>query len=152
MSALVTEAIGVGLVAALLFGELFGLTAGGMVVPGYLAMELSEPLRVLATFAVALVVLYVVRGADKVTLLYGRRRFAVTLLLGFVVGMIVNYTLGFDMSAGPEAHHAIGFVIPGLLAHSMESQGIVVTSSAVVIVSVMVHLGLMAAFGGSIQL
>jgi poly-gamma-glutamate biosynthesis protein PgsC/CapC len=152
MSLFFTEAIGAGLVAALLFGELFGLTAGGMVVPGYLAMELNEPVRVLATFAVALVVLLVTRGAGKVTLLYGRRRFAVTLMLGFVVGIIVNNVLGVDMTAAPDAHHAIGIVIPGLLAHSMDSQGIVVTSSAVVIVSVIVHLGLVAVFGGSIPL
>ena len=152
MSLLLPEAIGAGLLCALLFGELFGLTAGGMVVPGYLALQMDSPLRVVTTFAVALVVLVVTRGADKITLLYGRRRFAVTLILSFLVGLVVNRLFNTDLTGGSGPGHAMGFIIPGLLAHWMESQGVVVTSAALIIVSVLAHLCLVAAFGGSIPI
>ena len=39
----VSSSIAVGLVVSLLFAELFGLAAGGMVVPGYLALSLDRP-------------------------------------------------------------------------------------------------------------
>jgi gamma-polyglutamate biosynthesis protein CapC len=150
MPLLLPEAIGAGLLGALLFGELFGLTAGGMVVPGYMALELDTPVRVLATFACALLILLITRGADKLTLLYGRRRFALTLLLSFVVGLTFNQLFDSDLTGGSGPGHAMGFIVPGLLAHWMESQGILVTSAGLIIVSVLVHLGLVAAFGGSI--
>ena len=43
------EAIGLGLLVSLLFTELFGLAAGGMVVPGYIALYMVDPLSVVAT-------------------------------------------------------------------------------------------------------
>ena len=46
---LLTLSIGVGLVIGLLFSELFGLAAGGVVVPGYLALYLTQPEAVLFT-------------------------------------------------------------------------------------------------------
>ena len=38
-----------GLLVSLLFTELFGLAAGGMVVPGYIALYMTDPLSVVAT-------------------------------------------------------------------------------------------------------
>jgi len=37
-----------GLVISLIFSETLGLAAGGMVVPGYLALMIHEPLRIVA--------------------------------------------------------------------------------------------------------
>jgi poly-gamma-glutamate biosynthesis protein PgsC/CapC len=142
---LLPEAIGVGLVVILAFGELFGLTAGGMVVPGYLALQIDNPLRVGGTLAIAGLVFLLVRGANRLTLLYGRRRFVVTIIVGFLLGLIAEQLLDMELGAGDA--RSIGFILPGLLAHTMESQGLVVTLSGLVSVTVATRLIMMAAFG-----
>ena len=45
--------IGIGLVVSLLYSELFGVAPGGIIVPGYLALAISEPVTVALTFAVS---------------------------------------------------------------------------------------------------
>jgi poly-gamma-glutamate biosynthesis protein PgsC/CapC len=142
------EAIGIGLVVILAFGELFGLTAGGMVVPGYLATQLDKPFQVVATLVIAGLVFLGTRGAGRVTLLYGRRRFVLTILLGFTLGLLAEHVLEFELGAG-EAR-SIGFILPGLIAHTMESQGVVVTLGALVTVTLCTRFILIAAFGASL--
>src|ERR671936_1853845 len=141
MMALAPEGVGIGLVATLLFGELFGLAAGGMVVPGYLALQADSPLRFAATIAIGLATLLCVRLINRVTLLYGRRRFVLTILVGFVLGVILEQLIGWNANSGNEAR-SIGFVLPGLLGHTMQSQGILVTGAALVLVTVLTRLAL----------
>src|SRR5690606_1252644 len=50
---MVERAVGIGVLLNLLVYEGIGLTAGGMVAPGYLALFLDQPLRVGATLLVA---------------------------------------------------------------------------------------------------
>ena len=49
---MVERAVGIGVLLNLLVYEGIGLTAGGMVAPGYLALFLDQPLRVGATLHV----------------------------------------------------------------------------------------------------
>lgn len=146
---LAIEGVGIGLVAILLFGELFGLTAGGMVVPGYLALQADNPLRFGATVLVGLGTYACMRLINRVTLLYGRRRFVLTILLGFVLGLSLEQVIGWNPDGAPEAR-SMAFVLPGLLGHTMESQGVIVTGAALVIVTVLTRLALVAVFGTSV--
>jgi gamma-polyglutamate biosynthesis protein CapC len=148
--ALLPEAIGIGLVMILAFGELFGLTAGGMIVPGYMALQLDNPVRVGGALVIAGLAYILVRAANRVTLLYGRRRFVLTIIVGFVLGLAAEQWLDLQLGAG-EAR-SIGFILPGLLAHTMESQGVVVTLGALISVTVITRLTLIAAFGASVPL
>ena len=52
---ILTASIGIGLAVSLLFSEMFGLAAGGMVVPGYIALYLNRPIDIALTLAAALV-------------------------------------------------------------------------------------------------
>ena len=80
---MVELAIAIGIALNLVFTELFGFTSAGLVVPGYLALYLDQPVRVAATFLVALATWAVVRfGLGRLVVLYGRRRFGVTVLIG----------------------------------------------------------------------
>ncbi|MEZ5302916.1 MAG: poly-gamma-glutamate biosynthesis protein PgsC/CapC [Verrucomicrobiales bacterium] len=58
---LLTAAIGIGLAISLLFSELFGLAAGGLVVPGYFALYLNHPIVIAMTVAAALATYLIVR-------------------------------------------------------------------------------------------
>src|SRR5262249_9167716 len=83
---MVEQAIGLGLVISLLFSETLGLAAGGMVVPGYLALMIHQPLRIAGTVLVALVTYACMKLLSRYVLIYGRRRIVVAVLLGFTFG------------------------------------------------------------------
>lgn len=148
-AALLYPAIAIGLVLSLAFSEIFGLAAGGMIVPGYVALELHHPGRLLGTLAVALATLVVVRLIAQVIFLYGRRRFVLTVLIAFCFGWMADRLLVFPTASGAVVDAAaIGFVIPGLIANWMERQGIVETSCVLILGAVIVRLILHVLTGG----
>ena len=148
---LLQEAIGTGLVASLIFGELFGITAGGMVVPGYIALLLIRPYRVVGTIAVALLTFGCVRLLGRTTLLYGRRRFVVTVLTGFFLSLALENVLRSDVTGSHAELRAIGFIIPGLLAEWMDKQGPSVTVAGLICVAVVTRLAMVVVFGSDIR-
>ena len=81
-----TLSIGIGLVFGLFFVEAFGLFAGGMVVPGYLALDLIHPATVFLTLVTALLINLVIRFLSMFLLIYGRRRVSLTVLIAFLMG------------------------------------------------------------------
>lgn len=145
------EAVGTGLLVGLIFGELFGITAGGMVVPGYVALTLIRPTRVAGTVAVGILVFLLVRLLSRFTLLYGRRRFAVTILLGFFLGLALENLLRTDITGAHAEFRAVGFIIPGLIAEWMDHQGVTVTVAGLIIVAVITRLVLLTVFGSAIR-
>ena len=149
--ALLQEAIGTGLVAGLIFGELFAITPGGMVVPGYVALLLIRPYRVVGTIAVALLTFACVRLLGRTTLLYGRRRFVVTILIGFFLSLALENVLRSDITGSQTELRAIGFIIPGLLAEWMDKQGPSVTIAGLVCVAVVTRLAMVMVFGSDIR-
>jgi len=115
------ETILVGVVVALLFIEWSGVWPGGIVVPGYLALSLDRPERVLATLVAAFMTLGLYRLFSRYLLLFGRRRFAFMLLLGAAAaaaGTLVWPRLG----VGPAEIRVVGWVVPGLIANQLGRQ------------------------------
>lgn len=142
-------AIGVGLAVSILLTELFGLAAGGMVTPGYLAMHLDRPLVVVNTLLAAAVTWLIVRGLSRWIIVYGRRRTALMILVGFAVGFSMR-ALGDALAAhsggsvAPRDLAVIGFIIPGLIAIWIERQGFLQTNAVVLTSSAVVRLLLIA--------
>lgn len=149
--ALLQEAIGTGLVAGLIFGELFAITPGGMVVPGYVALLLIRPYRVVGTIAVALLTFACVRLLGRTTLLYGRRRFVLTVLIGFFLSLALENVLRSDITGSQTELRAIGFIIPGLIAEWMDKQGPSVTVAGLICVAVVTRLAMITVFGSDIR-
>ena len=117
-------AIGIGITVNLLLTELFGLASAGLVVPGYLALYLAQPARLLATAVLAVLTWGIVKfGLARVVVLYGRRRFGVTILVGFLLNMLLLRVLRVLPSEGLDLR-AIGFIIPGLIANQALAQGL----------------------------
>lgn len=140
------EAIGLSLVGSLLSFELIGLSPGGLIVPGYLALLAGSPVA-LATIAVATgLVLLSVRGLSSYLILFGRRRFVLMVLVGFV------FVKGLEAgsSAIPWGHpevQGLGYLVPGLIANDMEKQGVVPTILTTILVSGIIRLALTALVG-----
>ncbi len=141
------SAIGIGITVNLLLTEVFGLASAGLVVPGYLALYLSQPSRLASTAALALVTWAIVRfGLASLIVLYGRRRFGVTVLVGFVLNLLLLRALRW-LPAEPLDLRAIGFIVPGLIANQALAQGVWATLVMTALAAAAVRIVLLAVAG-----
>jgi gamma-polyglutamate biosynthesis protein CapC len=158
---ILTASIGIGLAVSLMFSELFGLAAGGMVVPGYVALYLNRPIDILLTVTASLLTYMIVHSLSTFIIIYGKRRTVLMIIIGYLVRGVLNlvpfYTstalLAFSQqfSDAPADFSVIGFVIPGLIAIWMDRQGVVETLAALIISATVVRLVLMLVFGMELQ-
>ncbi len=146
-----TISIGIGLAVSLLFSEIFGLAAGGMVVPGYIALSLDKPLNVLMTFAAAIITYFVVYSLSNIMIVYGKRRTVLMVLVGFLVGIFFERmtffpmlpsmtTPAIDMATESADYEVIGYIIPGLIGIWIDRQGLVETLGILLTASTLVRL------------
>lgn len=148
---LMMQSVGLGLVVSLIFSETLGLAAGGMVVPGYLALMIHDPARIAGTILVSLVTYYAIRILSNFMFIYGRRRTVIIIITGFIFGWISREFLVIGLPNGQTLEfQAIGYIIPGLIANWMERQGVVQTLATMVIAAVFVRLLLMILSGGKV--
>ncbi|HZO09899.1 MAG TPA: poly-gamma-glutamate biosynthesis protein PgsC [Myxococcota bacterium] len=122
--------IGLGLVLSLVMSEFLGVAPGGIIVPGYLALGLHDPLAVAITFAIAGVTFFIVRALATVAILYGRRRTVLMILIGFLLGSLIRTQVAPGAMLGPFAVDVVGYIVPGLIAIWMDRQGTIVTLTA----------------------
>jgi len=142
--------IGLGVLTSLLFHEVFGAAAGGIVVPGYIAMHLHEPLRLLGTLIVAFVTYLAIRLIARFVFVYGRRRMVLAILLGFIFGYISRQMISYEMLSVDIRLEAIGFIIPGLIANWFERQGVIKTIATMMIAAPIVRVLVMLLTGGAL--
>jgi poly-gamma-glutamate biosynthesis protein PgsC/CapC len=136
---LLAEAIAIGLVLGFFCHEWLGLSPGGFVVPGYIALYWDRPGAVAATLALALLVFLAVGALSRISVLYGRRRFALMLLAGFAGQWLLQWA-ALQTGFPPIEIDAIGYIIPGLIANEMSRQQVLPTVCTLVAVSVAVRL------------
>ncbi len=148
---LLALSVGIGLAISLLFSELFAIAAGGMIVPGYLALSLTRPLDVVATIAAGVATFAVVRAISSFTIVYGRRRTVLMILFGYLIGMVMRVMIESYAPPGNEELHLIGYIIPGLIAIWLDRQGVVETLSALITASVVVRLILVVVAGSELE-
>lgn len=152
---LLAVSIGIGLLFTLLLAEAFGLAAGGLVVPGYVALTLMQPWSVAMTLIASLVTFTAVRSLSTVMVIYGRRKTALMILIGYLTGSLLDLAIGGVFSyptgqaaPGSEAQFAyfelsvIGYIIPGLIAIWFDRQGVLKTLAGLIVCSVLVRLTL----------
>ena len=109
-----------GVAISLIFSELTGLSPAGLVVPGYIALALQTPRRVVYTLLLALAAWAVTKLLSRWMILYGRRRFAVLILLSFFLNVAVTKSGLLPYDPG-----MIGVLVPGIIANEVEKQGAV---------------------------
>ncbi len=147
---LLSLSIGLGLAASLLYGELFGLAAGGMVVPGYIALYANKPTDVALTLLAALMTFGILKSLSQVAIVYGRRRTVLTILVGYLVGMGFRWWLGSQITPFSEAA-VIGYIIPGLIAIWYQRQGVLETTLSLITAAIIVRM-LLVVFIGDIAI
>ncbi len=119
----------IGVLVSFAFSELTGITPGGIIVPAYLALNLTEPRRVAATLLISLLVFGLMKLLEQVFILYGRRKFVLAVCLSFGLTALFQTLPGvgyfFDV---------IGCLVPGIFARELDRQGVVKTMAALVVV------------------
>jgi poly-gamma-glutamate biosynthesis protein PgsC/CapC len=151
MIELLPLSVGIGLAVSLIFIEMFGFAAGGMIVPGYLALAINRPLDVVMTVAAGFLTFAIVHTLSSFMIVYGRRRTVLMILTGYLVGMLFRYSAGAFVSANVDVS-VIGYIIPGLIAIWLDRQGIVETLAALVTASIVVRLVLILVVGEELRL
>jgi poly-gamma-glutamate biosynthesis protein PgsC/CapC len=145
------QSVGLGLVVSLVFSETLGLAAGGMVVPGYMALMIHDPARIAGTIVVSLLTFYTIMLLSNYMFIYGRRRTVMIIIVGFLYGWLSRQFFIFGLSGDVSLEfQAIGFIIPGLIANWMERQGIIQTLTTMIVAAVFVRLLLIIFSGGEV--
>ena len=108
-----------GIMASILFTELTGLSPAGIIVPGYIVLSLRTPRRIVYTIIVALLAWAISRVLSNFVIIYGRRRFAMMILIAFFIDLTLGYTIkDFGIPS------MIGILVPGIMASEFEKQGV----------------------------
>lgn len=147
---MIEAAVGLGVILSLIFTELLGASAGGIVVPGYIAMYLDKPSFIIGTIMVSLVTWGIIRIIGTFTLLFGKRRMVLSILIGFILGWSTRYLL-MTPSLMDLKLQSIGYIIPGLIANWFERQGFIKTMTAMIIAAVVVRITLVIIAGGEVN-
>ena len=124
---------------SLIFTELTGISAGGIVVPAYLALTVNQPSVLIITVAIGLIAYVVVEfGLSRFIMLYGKRKFAAFVFIALILRIILNLALGgiFDTL---DALTSVGVVTAALLASTISKQGVGYTLLGTGIVTAIVY-------------
>lgn len=150
MSEIITLSISLGLVISLVFSEFLGLAAGGMVVPGYIALYLNNPLMVITTILIAYLTYFITTALSAITILYGRRKTVIMILIGFLLGWLIRSSDFLQFGSQTLELNVIGYIITGLIAIWMDRQGVIETITTLLTSSVIVRLILILIMGKDI--
>ena len=135
--------IGIGMVLSLFLTETLGVTAGGIIVPGYIALNLESPERLLITFGISIITFLIIKLLSKFIMVYGKRRLVFALLIGFLLGYLSRSENMITAGLGTTDFIVIGNIIPGLIANWMDRQGVLRTISTVLITAGITKLCIM---------
>ena len=125
--------IGIGMVLSLFLTETLGVTAGGIIVPGYIAMNLESPERLIITFGISIITFLIIKSLSQFIMVYGKRRLVLALLIGFLLGYLTRSENNLVSSLTELDFVVIGNIIPGLIANWMDRQGVLRTICTVLI-------------------
>ncbi len=142
--------ISLGLLFSLMCYLITNLSPGGMITPGWMALTLVEDARrMLLIVAVVVLSYFLMRGLQRVVILYGKRLFASVVLLGVFLQMTLFLFLLNDFPL-LFTHETLGFIVPGLITYQLIRQPIAPTllatglvtalAYAVMITGVLLHL------------
>ena len=131
--------VALSVIISFLTTELTGLLTGGMISAGYLAYWFGEPMRIVSTLLMSILIALIIRVSRHFLILYGRRRFMLSILLS-IFGVYLVEKSYFFVSEFSFDMRIIGYIIPGLTASDMEKQGILRTTLALSAVTIVVKL------------
>lgn len=130
-----------GIAVSLIFTELTGISAGGIVVPAYLALTVNQPSVLISTLLIGIITYVAVEfGLSRFMMLYGKRKFAAFVLIALVLRIAANFAFGGIFDAF-DALTSVGVITAALLASTVSKQGLKYTLLGTVVVTAIVYIG-----------
>ncbi len=139
-----TEILILGVIFSIVYYECTDLSPGGIIVPGLMVLYVTQPLRMVYTLALALCVYFLIKLLSKRFLIFGKRRFALMILLGFLLNFLFNLIFGLFAGFNGSVMELIGYTVPGIIASAMYRQGAVKTTLSLGIVVGLLELCVLA--------
>lgn len=130
-----------GIILSIIFYEITEISPGGLIVPAYIAFYINTPQRIIITIIAGILTFLIVRFISNHTIIYGRRKFALCIMISFMIRLVVKY---FNIYIVNEYEiyilggSIIGVIIPGIMAQEMDRHGIVRTISSLMILSIFI--------------
>lgn len=129
-----------GIIISIIFYELTEISPGGVIVPGYIALFITQPGRIIVTIFLSLATLLVVNILSNYTILYGRRKFGIMVIISFIIRLIMQMSINYLPLPDILATSSIGYIIPGIIAQDIGRQGIIKTVSSMILVASLIKL------------
>lgn len=127
----------IGIIAGFIFYELTGISPGGVIAPAYCALFIYDPWKIVVTLLLAIVVFLIIRYLSGRLILYGRRKFLLAVLTGFLLKLLIETQIQ-PMDMVRVDLQSIGYIIPGLIANDMAKQKVTPTLLGLGIVTLLV--------------
>lgn len=134
------EIILIGILVSLIYTEATGISPGGLIIPSYFALHITDLKRVIFTIILSILAIYVVKFIGKYTILYGRRRFAIYVASGILLKMMFSMPYLSSIMMFSNFSITIGYLVPGILGKDIEKQGCFKTLSSLFIVVFIVKI------------
>ncbi|GAK09321.1 LOW QUALITY PROTEIN: poly-gamma-glutamate synthase subunit PgsC/CapC [Geomicrobium sp. JCM 19038] len=128
-------ALVIGVVLSLIYTERTGIMPAGLIVPGYLALVFDQVIFLVMIFFLSFITyLIVTQVVGRVTILYGRRKFAAMMTVGILVKMIFDYFYPVFPFETVE-FRGLGVIVPDLIANAFQRQGVLPTTLSTLVLS-----------------
>ncbi|MCB8564989.1 poly-gamma-glutamate biosynthesis protein PgsC [Fusobacterium ulcerans] len=130
-----------GIILSIIFYEITEISPGGLIVPAYIAFYINTPQRIIITIIAGILTFLIVKFISNHTIIYGRRKFALCIMISFMIRLILKY---FNIYIVNEYEiyilggSVIGVIIPGIMAQEMDRHGIIRTVSSLMILSIFI--------------
>jgi len=136
---LIDNIIILGIILSIFFYEVTEISPGGIIVPGYMALFVDNPKRIIWTIILSILCYFAVNFISSYTILYGKRKFGMFIVVSFIIRYILELFIG-TIGASISMSLVIGYLVPGILAQELDRQGIVRTLSSMVFVTFSIKL------------
>ncbi|MCK1991980.1 poly-gamma-glutamate biosynthesis protein PgsC [Peribacillus muralis] len=128
-------ALVLGVTLSLIFSEKTGVVPAGLIVPGYLALVFDQWQIMLIIMIISIVTyLIVTHGLSRWVILYGRRKFAAMMVTGICLKLLLDFVypvMPFEIFE----FRGIGIIVPGLIANTIQRQGMPLTLGSTLLLS-----------------
>ncbi|MGG4265053.1 poly-gamma-glutamate biosynthesis protein PgsC [Peribacillus simplex] len=128
-------ALVLGVTLSLIFSEKTGVVPAGLIVPGYLALVFDQWEIMLVILTVSIVTYFIVtHGLSRWVILYGRRKFAAMMVTGICLKLLLDLVypvMPFEIFE----FRGIGIIVPGLIANTIQRQGMPLTLGSTLLLS-----------------
>ena len=112
--------IGIAIAFSIFYTRKTGLSCGGIITPGLLALYAYDPVRSASALVLGAALVVPLSLVARALGLYGRERIGTAMLLALVARIGLSFIV-------PVGTHWVGWVIPGLIAADGERQGVGMT-------------------------